>query len=93
MNYSLQWLSKITAEVKEASYFTIIADETKDVSKREQLSICLRYVYDDIIHERDLYMWKSLMHQHLLNTFSKCLVSFTGASMTVSVSAMRGHLS
>ena len=38
-----QWVSsKITAEVKEADYFTIIADETKDISKHEQLSICLR---------------------------------------------------
>ena len=47
-----QWvLSKITAEVKEAGYFTIIADETKDTSKREQLSICLCYVYKGIIQE------------------------------------------
>ena len=48
-----QWVSsKITAEVKEADYFTIIADEAKDISKHEQLSICLRYVYKGIIHER-----------------------------------------
>ena len=33
-----QWvLCKIIAEVKSARYFTIIADETKDVSKSEQL--------------------------------------------------------
>ena len=47
-----EWvLLKITAEVKEAGYFTIITDETKDISKCEQLSICLRYVYEGIIHE------------------------------------------
>jgi len=34
-------LSSITAEVKEAGYFTIIADEMKDISKREQLAIVL----------------------------------------------------
>lgn len=45
-------LSNITAEVKEAGYFTIIADETKDISKSEQLSIILRYVYSGIVHER-----------------------------------------
>ena len=48
-----EWvLLKITAEVKEAGYFTIITDETKDISKCEQLSICLRYVYEGVIHER-----------------------------------------
>jgi len=45
-------LSKIVAEVKEARYFTLIADETKDSGKSEQLSIVLRYVYKGAIHER-----------------------------------------
>ena len=31
-------------ELHEAKYFTVLADETKDVSKREQLSIAFRYV-------------------------------------------------
>lgn len=30
-------------EVKEAKYFAILADETKDISKTEQLSIIVRY--------------------------------------------------
>ena len=48
-----RWVSsKITTEVKEADQFTIIANETKDISKHEQLSICLRYVFKGINHER-----------------------------------------
>ena len=45
-------IEKIQAEVSEAQYYTIIADESKDISKKEQLSIILRYVYHGIIHER-----------------------------------------
>ena len=44
-------MKKIQAEVSEAQYYTI-TDESKDISKKEQLSIILRYVYRGIIHER-----------------------------------------
>ena len=59
-------LSSITAEVKDSCYFTLIADETKDVSKREQLSIVLRYVYKGIVHERFL----AFVHAHHLDASS-----------------------
>ena len=36
----------IMNEVHSAQYYTLIADETKDVSKTEQLSLVLRYVYN-----------------------------------------------
>ena len=45
-------MEKIQAEVSEAQYYTIIADESKDISKKEQLSIILQYVHHGIIHER-----------------------------------------
>ena len=35
--------SKIVSKVKEARFWSIIADETKDASKTEQLSLCVRY--------------------------------------------------
>ena len=35
----------IKSEVRNAQYFTLIANETKDVSKTEQFSVVLRYVY------------------------------------------------
>ena len=36
----------IKKEIHDAKYFTVLADETKDISKREQLSIAFRYVHD-----------------------------------------------
>lgn len=45
-------LSCIAREVKEAGKFTIIADETKDVGKCEQLSIVLRYFHNKHVRER-----------------------------------------
>ena len=38
-------LDVIKQELHEAKYFILLADETKDISKREQLSIAFRYVY------------------------------------------------
>ena len=43
---------RIVHEVKEARFFSLLADETTDVSIKEQLTICLRYVRDDSICER-----------------------------------------
>lgn len=45
-------MEKIQAEVSEAQYYIITADESKDISKKEQLSIILQYVHHGIIHER-----------------------------------------
>jgi len=47
-------LKKISSEVKKCVYFSILADETKDISKTEQLSIVLRYFFDSEIKERFL---------------------------------------
>lgn len=34
---------KIIEDVKESQYFTILADETSDISQTEQFSLCLMY--------------------------------------------------
>ncbi|XP_050540287.1 uncharacterized protein LOC126904924 [Daktulosphaira vitifoliae] len=47
-------LETIAKEVKEAKYFAILADETKDVSKTEQLSIMVRYYHNNTMNERFL---------------------------------------
>lgn len=40
-----EWLTnKIVDEVKEARFFTVVADEVADVSNTEQMSIVVRYV-------------------------------------------------
>lgn len=47
---SVQMIIKI--EVQTVRYYTPIADETKDISKSEHLSIVLRYVYKCRTYER-----------------------------------------
>ncbi|CAH1994285.1 unnamed protein product [Acanthoscelides obtectus] len=37
--------TQVLNRVKEAGFFTILADETQDISRREQLALCLRYVH------------------------------------------------
>ncbi|CAH0560642.1 unnamed protein product [Brassicogethes aeneus] len=44
----------ISNEVKEAPYFALMADETKDPSKTEQLSIIVRYYLNGVLYERFL---------------------------------------
>ena len=47
---------KITDEIRRARFFSIIGDETRDVSRVEQLSLCFRYVHpeDHTVKERFL---------------------------------------
>ena len=42
----------IKREVQSSRFYTLMADETKDVSKSEQLSLVLRYLHNGITHER-----------------------------------------
>lgn len=42
----------IVEEVKEAKFFALLVDETKDLSKKEQLTVFLRYVHSGVIKER-----------------------------------------
>ena len=37
--------------MKESEVFSVIADETKDLKKKEQLSLVLRYYYNGAVHE------------------------------------------
>ena len=46
-------IKQITDEIKDAEGFAVIADEARDVSKKEQLSLCLRYVNKNLeVNER-----------------------------------------
>lgn len=47
--------SEIIEEVKNSEVFSIMADETKDVSKSEQISFTLRYYYNGAIKESFLH--------------------------------------
>ena len=41
-------LRHIINEVKESEWYAIIADETQDIGKKEQLSLCIRYVNNQL---------------------------------------------
>ena len=47
-------LNRISMEVKQAGVYAIMADECRDVSRIEQLSVCVRYVSNGAITERFL---------------------------------------
>lgn len=42
-------LQQISNEIREVGVFVIIPDETRDISKTEQLSLCLRYVNKELV--------------------------------------------
>lgn len=48
---SQQILNEILRRVKESPYFSILVDETTDIAGLEQMCICVRYVYEERIHE------------------------------------------
>lgn len=48
--------NRIYQEVREAEYFSLLADESKDLSTKEQLSIAVRYLHKGTIHEEFLCM-------------------------------------
>lgn len=46
---------EIIDEVKQSEVFSVLADETKDLQKKEQISLVVRYYYDGAIHESFLH--------------------------------------
>ena len=47
-------LDVIGDELRSAPFYAVIADETRDIGITEQMSICVRYVYDQMVKERFL---------------------------------------
>lgn len=47
---------------QEGGLYSILADETQDISTVEQLSICLRYIAEGAIHEDFIGFW-DIMHE------------------------------
>ncbi|XP_022529426.2 zinc finger MYM-type protein 1 isoform X1 [Astyanax mexicanus] len=47
--------TKIIEEVKDSEVFSIMVDETKDVKKKEQISLVVRYYFSGAVHESFLH--------------------------------------
>jgi len=66
-------LQSISNELNECKYFAILADETNDVTKTEQLSIMVRYFYNNTINEGFLGFGPcSLLNAQALFNYIKC---------------------
>lgn len=93
-------LSKISKEIKESVYFAVMADETKDVSKTEQLSIVVRYFFQGEIKERFLgftplkHLNANSLFLHIKEVLSKCQIDINNcvAQTYDGASVMRGHI-
>nr|XP_054592247.1 zinc finger MYM-type protein 1 [Nothobranchius furzeri] len=66
---------EIVREVKQSEVLSIIADETKDLQKKEQVSLVIRYYYRGVIHESFIDFMKadSLDAAGLTDLIIKCL--------------------
>lgn len=45
---------EVSDEVKQAEHFAMMVDETKDVAKKEQISVVVRYLHNQELHEEFL---------------------------------------
>ncbi len=68
----------IISEVKENKYFSIILDETRDLKKKEQLSLVLRYYYNGAVHESflDFKQATELDAEGLTQKIIQCLETY-----------------
>lgn len=66
----------VLAKIKSSEQFSIIVDETSDISIHEQVSFCVRTVSDDLIINEDFILayMRLLIPRHKL--FSKSLRTF-----------------
>jgi hypothetical protein len=69
-------LDQISAEVNQATCFAVVCDETKDISKTEQISVVLRYYLKGTIYERFIgyKAAKDLNAQALLTYLKELLI-------------------
>jgi hypothetical protein len=93
-------LEQISTELQKSLCFAIMVDESKDITKREQLSIVVRYYFEGTIYERFLgfQVAKKLDAESLMlyikSKLNKCLVDVKRcvAQTYDGASVMSGHL-
>ena len=88
-------LEAIKNELHVAKYFAVMVDETRDISKVEQVSVCVRYCIDATVHERFLGFYDtqdvnaasitalivSALHDHGLNIQDCIAQCYDGAAV------------
>ena len=71
-------LRKISENIQNATFFTIMADETADISNKEQLVVCIRWVDEKFaVHEdfMGLYPLERTTADHIVAVLKNSLIS------------------
>ena len=74
----------ICTDIRDVVYYSLLVDESKDVSKKEQMSIMLRYVQEGNVHERFIgfvhisKLDANSLTQYISETLATCSLSLEG---------------
>ena len=86
---ALQLLQEIAKNLHDSSFYTIMVDETTDISNSEQVVLCLRWVDDDFNVHKDLiglYKFDSISAYNLVALIKDALLR-----MNLSLNKARGQ--
>ncbi|XP_078371338.1 zinc finger MYM-type protein 1-like [Oculina patagonica] len=86
---ALCMLREISENIQNATFFTIMADETADISNKEQLVVCIRWVDENFaVHEDFIGMYpvERTTADHIVAVLKNCLIS-----MHLSIENARGQ--
>ena len=75
---ALCMLHKISENIQNATFFTIMADDTADISNKEQLVVCISWVDENFaVHEDFIAMYplESTTGDHIVAVLKNCLIS------------------
>ena len=75
---ALCMLRKISQNIQNSTFFTIMADETADISNKEQLVVCIRWVDENFaVHEDFIAMYplERATADHIVAVLKNCLIS------------------
>ena len=86
---ALEILRDIAANLQNASFFTIMADEATDSANKEELVLCFRWVDDGLeVHEEFIGLYQ--IYDTSANTVVK-VIKDTLIRMTLSIKRCRGQ--
>ncbi|XP_022796425.1 zinc finger MYM-type protein 1-like [Stylophora pistillata] len=75
---ALCMLRKISENIQNATFFTIMADETADISNKEQLVVCICWVGENFAVHEDfiaIYPLERITADHIVAVLKNCLIS------------------
>ena len=79
-------LREVGDNIKKAKWFSILADECRDIANKEQLTICLRWVDDDLEpHENFIVFYEipNINADTIFSTIQDCLIRIVEDSVTM----------